>query len=130
MHLCNSSFVLSTHSQSILEYFEHHYLSSSHTYTIEDSLPVYSHESNIVLTCDLLDSFEAISTHGALAFTRFDPMTSLCSYMITCTHPLCVNEVGYLIHFLGLLFRPSRDYFIFIGLKFKSLYQLGDDYNS
>ena len=34
MCLCSSSFVLSTHSQSLLEDFEHHYLFSSHTSTI------------------------------------------------------------------------------------------------
>ena len=39
----SSSFVLGTHSQSLLEDFEHHYLSSLHSSTIEDSLPVYSH---------------------------------------------------------------------------------------
>ena len=54
MCFCNSSFVLSTHSQILLEYFGHHYLSSSHTFTIEDSLPLYSHESIVVLICDLL----------------------------------------------------------------------------
>ena len=46
---CSSSFVLGTHSQSLLEDFEHQYLSSSHTSTIEDSLPVYSYESTVGL---------------------------------------------------------------------------------
>ena len=60
MCFSSSSFILGTHSQSLLEDFEHHYLSSSHTSTIEDSLPVYSHESNVVIICDLLDSLEAV----------------------------------------------------------------------
>ena len=99
VHANSLSFVLGTHSQSLLEDFEHHYPSSSHTSTIEDSLPVYSHESSVVFICDLLDSLEARSTHGAHSFSLFDPMPSLCSYMITCTHPLYVNEVGDLIFF-------------------------------
>ena len=63
MHFCNSSFVLGTHSQNLLEYFEHHSLSSLHTSTMEDSLSVYdleddifySHESTDKLICDFLD---------------------------------------------------------------------------
>ena len=101
MRFCSSSFVLGTHSQSLLEDFEHHYLSSSHTSTIEDSLPVYSHESTVVLICDLLDYLEARSTHGSHSFTLFDPMPSLCSYKITSTHPIYVNEYGDIIHSLG-----------------------------
>ena len=98
MHFCSSSFVLGTHSQSLHEYFGHHYLYSSHTSTIEYSLPVYSHETTVVFICDLLDSLEARSTHGSHSFTLFDPMPSLCSYKITSTHPLCVNEDGDIIH--------------------------------
>ena len=120
MCFCNSSFVLGTHSQRLLEDFEHHYLSSSHTSTIEDSLPVYSHESTVMLICDLLDSLEARSTHGSHAFALFDHIPSLCSYKITCTHPLCVNQDGDIIHSLGQLFHLSRADFISIGLKFKS----------
>ena len=52
------------------------------------------------------------------------------SYMITCTHPLSVNEVGNLMHSLGHLFHLSGADFISIGSKFKSLHHLGDDYNS
>ena len=101
MRFYSSSFVLGTHSQSLLEDFEQHYLSSLHSSSTEDSLPVYSHDSTIVLICDLLDSLEARSTHGAHAFALFDPMPSLCSYMIAFPHPLCVNEDGDMIHFLG-----------------------------
>ena len=50
--------------------------------------------------------------------------------MITCTHPLCVNEVGDLIHSLGLLFHLSGVDFISVGSNFKSLHHLGSDYNS
>ena len=49
--------------------------------------------------------------------------------MITCTHPLCLNEVGDLIHSLGLLFHLYRADFISIGLNLKSLHHLGADYN-
>ena len=42
MGFYNSSFVIGTHSESLLEDFEHHYISSLHSSTIEDSLPVYS----------------------------------------------------------------------------------------
>ena len=91
---------------------------------------MYSHESTDMIICVILDSLEARSTHGSLAFTLFDPMASLCSYMITCTHPLCVNEVGDLIQLLGILFHLSRADFISIGSNFKSLHHLGADYNS
>ena len=128
--LCSSSFFLGTHSQSLLEDFEHHYLSSSHTSTIGDSLPIYLHESTFVLICDLLDSLEARSTHGAHSFALFDPMPSLCSYNITSTHPLCVNEDRDMIHSLGQLFHLSRAHFISTGSKFKSYHHLGADYNS
>ena len=87
--LCSSSFVLGTHSQSLLEDFEHQYLSSSHTSTIEDSLPIYSHESTVVLICDLLDSFEAKSTHGAHAFSLFDPIPSMFLHVHLHTSYLC-----------------------------------------
>ena len=130
MHFCSSSFVLGTHSQSLLEDFEHHSLSSSHTSTIEDSLPVYSHESTDVLICDILDYLEARSTHGSHAFTLFDHMPSLCSYIITFTHPLHVNEYGDIIHSLGQLFHLSGAHFISTGLNFKSSHHLGDDYKS
>ena len=40
MCFCNSSFSLGTHSQSLLEYFEHHYISSLHSSTIQDYLLV------------------------------------------------------------------------------------------
>ena len=83
MRFCSSSIVLGTHSQSLLEDLEHHYLSSSHYSTIEDSLPVYSMSLLLCLFCDLLDSLEARSTHGAHAFTLFDHVPSPCSYMIT-----------------------------------------------
>ena len=82
------------------------------------------------LICDLLDSLEAISTHGSHAFTLFDPMPSLCSYKITFTHPLCVNEDGDIINSLGQLFHLSRAHFISTGLKFKSSHHLGADYKS
>ena len=91
---------------------------------------MYFHESTDMLICALLICLEARSTHGPHAFALFDHMPSLCSYMITCTHPLHVNEVGDLIHSLGLLFHLSGADFISIGLKFKSLHHLGDDYNS
>ena len=48
-----SSFVLGINTQSLLEDFEHLIISSFH---IEDSLPVYSHESTDMLICDPLDS--------------------------------------------------------------------------
>ena len=48
-----SSFVLGINTQNPLEYWEHLILSSFH---IEDSLPVYSHESTDILICDLSDS--------------------------------------------------------------------------
>ena len=54
---------------------------------------MYYHNSTDVLICFVLDSLESRSTHEALSFTLSDPMASLYSYMITCTHPLCVNEV-------------------------------------
>ena len=60
MCFCSSSFVLGTHSHSLLQDFEHHYLSSLHSSTPKDSLLVYSHESTIMLICDLLDCLEAI----------------------------------------------------------------------
>ena len=130
MCFCISSFVLGVNHQILFEDFEHHYLSSYYTSTIEVSLPVYSHESTVVLICDLLDSLEAISTHGAHAFTLFDPIPSLCSYMITCTHPLCVNEDGDMIHSLEQLFHLYGAHFISIGSKFKSYHHLGADYKS
>ena len=61
---------------------------------------MYSNESIDMLVCDILDYLEAISTHVSHAFALFDLMASLCSYMITCMHPLCVKEVGDLIHSL------------------------------
>ena len=91
---------------------------------------MYSHESTDMLICDLLDSLEAISTHGAHAFTLFDPIPFLFYHMITCMHPLCVNEVGDLIHSFGHLFHLSGADFISIGLNFKSSYHLGADYKS
>ena len=91
---------------------------------------MYSHESAYMLICVLLDSLEARSTHGANSFALFNPIPSLCSYMITCTRPLYVNEVGDLIHSLGLLFHLSGVDFISIGSKFKSLHHIGADYNS
>ena len=80
--------------------------------------------------CDILDYLEDRSNLEGFVFTLFDPMPSPCSYMITCTHPLSVNEVGYLIHLLGLFFHLSGVDFISIGSKFKSLHHLGADYNS
>ena len=74
--------------------------------------------------------FGSYINHRALAFSLFDPMPSMYSYMTTCTHPLCVNEVGDLIHSLGHLFHLSGDNFISIGSKFKSCHDLGVDYNS
>ena len=50
--------------------------------------------------------------------------------MITCTHPLSVNEVGDLMHSLGHLFHLYGVYFIYIGSNLKSSYHLGADYNS
>ena len=91
---------------------------------------MYSHESTDMVICDILDYLESISTHGAHAFAMFDSMTSLCSYMITCTHPLYVNGVGDIIHLLGQLFQLSGDDFISICFNFKSLHHLGADYNS
>ena len=128
---CNSlAYWVPNNSQSLLEDFEHHYLSSSHTSTIEDSLLVYSHESTVVLICDLLDSLESRSTHGAHVFALFDPIPSLCSYKITFTHPLCVNEDGDIIHSLGQLFHLSGAHFISTGSNFKSSHHLGADYKS
>ena len=83
-----------------------------------------------MLICDLLDSLEARSTHGAHAFALVDPIPSLCSYKITYTHPLCLNEDGDIIHLLGQLFHLSRAHFISIGSKFKSSRHLGADYKS
>ena len=83
-----------------------------------------------MLICDLLDSVEARSTRGAHAFILFDPIPSLCSYMITCTHPLYVNGDGDIIHLLGQLFHLSRAHFISTGLYFKSSHHLGADYKS
>ena len=130
MRFWSSSFVLGTHSQSLLEDFEHHYLSSLHSSTKEDSLPAYSHESTIVFICDLLDFLEARSTHGAHSFALFDPMPSLYSYNITSTNPLYVNEDGDIIHSLGQLFHLYGTHFITIGSKFKSSNHLGDAYKS
>ena len=48
-----SSFVLGINTQSLIKDCEHLILSSFH---IEDSLPVYSHESIDMLICDPLDS--------------------------------------------------------------------------
>ena len=114
-----SSFILGINTQSLFEYFEHLLHSSFHTSTTKDSLLVYSNESTNMLICVLLNSLEAISTHGAHAFTLFDHMSSLCFYMIICTHPLYVNEFGYLIHSLGLLFHLFGDYFIFYVFEFQ-----------
>ena len=50
--------------------------------------------------------------------------------MITCTHPLCVNEDGDMIHSLGQLFHLSRAHFISTGSNFKSYHHLGADYKS
>ena len=83
-----------------------------------------------MLICDLLDYLEARSTHGSHAFTLFDPMPFLCSYMITCTHPLCVNEDGDIIDSLEQLFHLSGAHFISTGSKFKSSHHLGADYKS
>ena len=83
-----------------------------------------------MIICNILDYLEAISTHESHSFTLFDHIPSLCSYMITCTHPLYVNKVGDLIHLVGILFHLSRDDFISIGSNFKSLHHLGADYNS
>ena len=47
--------------------------------------------------------------------------------MITCTYPLCVNEVGGIIHSLGQLYGVD---FISIGSNFKSLHHLGAEYKS
>ena len=130
MFFCISSFVLGINPESLFEDFEHVLPSSFHTSTKKDYLPVYSHDSTNMLIYDLFYSLEARSTHGALTFTLFDPMPSLHSYMITCTHPLCVIKVGDLIHSLGLLFHLSGADFISVGSKFKSLQHLGSDYNS
>ena len=130
MCFCISYFVPSINPQSLFEYFEHLLPSSFHTSTTKDSLSVYSHESTTVLICDILDSLEAISTHGVHAFTLFYPMPFLCSYNITCTHPLCVNEDGDMIFSLGQLFHLSGAHFISTGLKFNSYHQLGADYKS
>ena len=80
-----------------------------------------------MLICDLFDSLESRSTHGAHAFTLFDPIPPLCSYMITCTHPLYVNEVVELIHSIGLLFHLSGADFVSIGSNLNSLHHLGAD---
>ena len=80
---------------------------------------MYSHESTDMLICDLLDSLEARSTHGAHAFALIEHMASLCSYKITCTHPL-----------RGQLFHLSGAHFISSGFKFKSSHHLGADYKS
>ena len=81
-----------------------------------------------MLICDLWDSLEARSTHGANSFALFDPMPSLCSYKITSTHPLCVNENGDIIHLLGQLFHLYGAQFISTSSNFKSSHQLGADY--
>ena len=57
-------------------------------------------------------------------------MPFLCSYKITSTHPLCVNEYGEIIHSLGQLFQLYGDQFISTGSKFKSSHHLGADYKS
>ena len=88
---------------------------------------MYSHESTDMLICDLLDYVEDISTHGAHEFTLFDTIPSLCSYKISYTHPLYVNEYGDMIHSLGQLFHLSRAHFISTGSKFKSSHHLGAD---
>ena len=77
-----------------------------------------------------IEKLEAISTNGAHAFALFDPMPSICSYKITCTHPLCVNEYGDIIHSLGQLFHLCGAHFISTGLNFKSSHHLGADYKS
>ena len=64
------------------------------------------------------------------AITLPNPNPSLFSYMITCTHPLSVNEVGDLMHSLGHLFHLFGADFISIGSNFKSYHHLGSDYNS
>ena len=83
-----------------------------------------------MIICVLLDSLEAISIYGVFAFTLPDPNLSPFSYMITCTHPLNVNGVGYLMHSLGHLFHLFGADFISIGSNFKSSHHLGSDYNS
>ena len=123
-----SFFVLGINTQSLFEYFEHLLPSSFHTSTIEDSLSVYSHESTDMLICVLLDSLESSSTHKAHAFTLFDPMPSLCSYVITCTHPLCVDKDRDITYPLGQLFHVYGANFISTGLKFNSSHHLGADY--
>ena len=125
-----SFFILGINPRILFEDFEHLLLSSFHTSSTKDLLSMYSHESTDMLICVILDSLEARSTHGTLPFTLFDPMASLCSYMITYIYPLCVNEDGDLIHSLGLLFHLSGANFISIGWKFKSLHNIGADYNS
>ena len=57
-------------------------------------------------------------------------MSSLCSYKITSTHPLCVNEDGDIIHSLGQLFHLYGAQCISTGLKFKTSHHLGADYKS
>ena len=57
-------------------------------------------------------------------------MPSLCSYMITSTHPLYVNEDGDIIHSLGQLFHLYGAHFIYTGSTFKSSHHLGADYKS
>ena len=101
-----------------------------HASPLDGAQPSDFQESAVVLFCDLLDYLEARSTHGAHSFALFDPMPSLCSYMITCTHPLCVNEDGDMIHSLGQLFHLSRAHFISTGSNFKSSHHLGADYKS
>ena len=80
-----------------------------------------------MLICDLV---EPIATHGAHAFALFDPIPSLCSYLITCTHPLCANKDGDIIHSLGHLFHLSGAHLISTGSNFKSSHHLGADYKS
>ena len=50
--------------------------------------------------------------------------------MITSTHPLCVNEDGYIIHSLGQLFHLYGAQFISTSSNFKSSHHLGADYKS
>ena len=83
-----------------------------------------------MLICNLMDSLDAISTHGAQEFALFDHIPSLCSYKITCTHPLCVNEDGDMIHSLEQLFHLYGAHFISTGLKLKSYHHVGADYKS
>ena len=92
---------------------------------VGDLMSIFFDEFADIISCESLLILEAILDYGAQAFTLHIPMTSLPSYLITCSSPYITSKDGDILHLPGHLLLTLAADFTSHGFMFKdAIYQL------